>query len=113
MAAASPREPTIADRRKIMDALDAFYDIKAGRYVDDHTDLKIAERVVGMPRKWVSDLRDQLYGPERNEAAEKRDDAINKLDGRITGLEASIERSLGEWSALASELRAEVARIKR
>lgn len=58
-----PREMGREERRIITDKLDDVYDDKAGRYKAPWTDAAVA-RDLGVPRAWVSDVREQFFGPE-------------------------------------------------
>lgn len=61
--AEAPREMGRDERRIITDKLDDVYDDKAGRYKAPWTDAAVS-RDLGVPRSWVSDVREQFFGPE-------------------------------------------------
>ncbi len=65
-----PRTPTMADRRKVMDTIEASWNADKMCYQGSSTDKSIAERL-GVPRKWVSDIRSEWFGAEANEASSK------------------------------------------
>lgn len=56
------RNPTIADKRRINEFLMNNYDSGNCRYVDKWTD-HTAATYLHVPRKWVEDIRKDLYGP--------------------------------------------------
>lgn len=58
-----PREMGREDRRIITDKLDEVYDDKAGSYKAPWTDAAVG-RDLGVPRAWVSEVREQFFGPE-------------------------------------------------
>jgi len=59
----APPEPSREDRRIIIAELESVYvDEKTG-YSALWSDQKVAEKL-GVPRKWVSDVREDLFGPE-------------------------------------------------
>lgn len=66
-----PRQPTLEDNRTIRTFLDDHYDEAAGRWCDDWSDQKAAERL-NVPRAWVSAVRSGFYGEDVNEAQEKQ-----------------------------------------
>lgn len=66
VAAEPPKMPTAADNRKVLDALTVQYDEDAQRYRGAWTDSKVAA-TLDVPRAWVTAVREQFFGPERNE----------------------------------------------
>lgn len=107
-----PRVSSVAERRRIMDALEEHYDQDAQRYRAAFTDAAVAEKVK-LPRAWVSDLRELMFGPEANEAQVKRAGDILALEQAVANLENQVETALTTWSATAASLRAEIARLSR
>lgn len=62
--------PTPAQRREILDYIAAVYDISAERYQGAESDATVAT-AVGLPEKWVAELRESFFGPAGgNEALE-------------------------------------------
>lgn len=102
-----PREPTRADKRRIIEALDEHYDAGKERYLRAFTDEALAEKLK-CPRAWVTSLRDELYGPERNEAAQARDAELVKLEAEAKSLE---DRAL-QLATDAETLRAKIVRAR-
>lgn len=77
----APREMTPADKRKIFRAIDENYDERGQRYIDTCTDQVIAKEL-SVPRKWVSDVREQDFGPSgSNDEMQKVSSAIGRLAG--------------------------------
>jgi hypothetical protein len=107
LVADPPRQPTIVDRRRIMNALDVGYDAEAGRYHGEARDASIAEEL-DLPRAWVTELRSTLYGEsERNEAdaarealAKARDSEIDRLQGELNAAMELLARIDGELRQL-------------
>lgn len=107
----APREMSAADRRKIFREIDEGYDEVNSRYCDNITDNVIAKKL-GVPRKWVSDIRDENFGPSGENVEMDRlasnlgkvqadlTDAINKC--MVTAAEA--EKKLGEVEGLRKQL---------
>lgn len=93
VAAEPPREATRDQKRAILHKLDENYDEKARSYVGACTDQTIASEL-GVPRAWVSDLREEFYGPSgendevralRKEMQTERE-RIKKLEAAAMGL---------------------------
>lgn len=83
------RKPTIGDRRKIMDALEAGYDEQAERYKGGLSDQAVAENLK-VPRRWVVDVREQFFGAhDRNE---EQDVARKKRDEAMAMAQAAVDR---------------------
>lgn len=68
--------PTREQRRAIYMKLDEVYDTLRGRYVDDWTDHKVSQ-ALDMPRKWIADVRDDVFGPSGENDA--MDDMVKEL----------------------------------
>lgn len=68
----APREATKEQKREINAMLDLVYDTKAERYKGENTDKSVAADLgPHILWGWVKKQRDELYGPEGNEAAER------------------------------------------
>lgn len=79
----TPREMTQAERRKIFREIDNCYDEKRGRYVDSETDQGIAARLA-VPRKWVSDVREENFGPSgENDELERVAALLGRIDAEL------------------------------
>lgn len=86
-------QPTQAGRRAISDELDAAYDAANGRYRGVGSDEVIAKKL-NVPRKWVTDVREFLFGPERNENDDRMIRALAEFEARIAEGEKLVERGL-------------------
>uniref|UniRef100_A0AB74UMI7 Modular polyketide synthase n=1 Tax=Caulobacter phage BL57 TaxID=3348355 RepID=A0AB74UMI7_9VIRU len=64
-----PRAATPAENRRIIEALDTHYNTLKQCYIGAWTDKKVADEL-NLPWAWVAEMRERVYGPERNEAAE-------------------------------------------
>ncbi len=73
------RTATREDNRRIRDHLDAHYDEEHQRWRGDGSDQKASD-APEVPRLWVSRLREELYGPDRNEANDENRQAVAKLE---------------------------------
>lgn len=81
VADTAPRTPTPADRRKVYARLLEVYDTDRGRYCDEFTDQSIAKEL-GVPRRWVSDIREADFGPAGgNVEIERVVSAIGQMQG--------------------------------
>lgn len=88
--APAPREPALADNRRIRDALEAHYDEPHGRYHKAFSDTALAE-TLKVPRAWVAKVREAFYGPDVNEASQiKRAD----IDAAIQAVDVGTARLL-------------------
>lgn len=62
MQTEQPRKPSRDEKRLIVLAIEDHYDDKVRSYAAGWSDDKIAADL-NVPRKWVSDLREEFYGP--------------------------------------------------
>ena len=76
--AEQPRVATREDKRRIRDTLDSLYDEENQRYSKNWTDESVAVKL-NVPRAWVTDLRDNLYGPDVNEAGQAKSKELMAL----------------------------------
>lgn len=80
----APREMTAKDRRLIFREIDECYDDVNSRYVDNYTDATIATKL-GMPRKWVEDIREENFGPSGvNTEMDRVASALGKINAELT-----------------------------
>lgn len=102
-----PRQPTIPERRKIMEELEIVYLVSQQRYSGSTTDKSLAERL-NVPRAWVTELRESLFGPEANEAQAQRNQQLDEVEVKLNELEASayseLDRITGMIAALKKQL---------
>lgn len=100
-AAAQPQQPTPADRRRVSDALEEHYLTEKGCYRDSFSDEALAAKL-DVPRAWVTELRELLFGPGAgNEAREKQQEEFKALraefedaSGKIMTMLDGIEKRL-------------------
>lgn len=79
---------TREQRRKARDALDVHYDDERLRYRGDWTDKSLADSI-NVPRALLAEVRDDYYGPDRNEAEAKR---RANLTAALAEAEKTLER---------------------
>lgn len=104
----APREMTVAERRRIFREIDESYDEANSRYCDDITDHTIAQKL-DVPRKWVSDMREDNFGPSGENVEMER---VATLLGRVDGeFRAAIDDCLAA-AAKAEKLHKEVQDAK-
>lgn len=105
VAAEPPPRPTQAANRRIRDELDACYNEGVG-YAGSWSDAKVAESL-DVPRAWVAELREALYGPDTNEeaarAAQEAAQRHAEAEAKITAAEA-VATKLLEMAAEAEQL---------
>lgn len=94
------REPTAANKKEIFRRLDEVYDESHKRYVDGYTDNVIAKEM-SVPRKWVSDMREDFFGP----SGENVD--MERLVSNIARISSDLTDKANKCLEVASE--AEVA----
>lgn len=95
------RQPTSEERVRIRNFLDKSFDDAAGCYLDDMSDIRVAE-LVGVPRIVVERLRETAYGPLlltpemiklRVEMVTLKED-IGKLTTRAAELSSQLEQMI-------------------
>ncbi|PTE19935.1 hypothetical protein C5F48_20310 [Cereibacter changlensis JA139] len=96
--AEAPRQPTRAQKREIVQLLDASYDVKAGRYVGGETDQTVAASLPGILPGWVASVREDLYGPAGG-------------NEEIEGLLAELRRELAAMAARDAAIEAARAEL--
>lgn len=108
------REPTISaeaprvmgkeDRRIIFGKLDEVYvDEKTG-YDKGWSDERVAKDL-GVPRAWVSDVRDEFYGPAKSEYAELFVAKLEAVKERHLGLSSKVVEISAEFDKLTEEVK--------
>lgn len=85
------RKPTVSDRRKMREALDANYDDHHKRYVGNKTDQSIGQEL-GVPWAWVRDYREENYGPlaQGNVEMERLKSEIGQVRKRLEEIENKV-----------------------
>lgn len=107
VTAPAPASATQADRRKISDELDAAYDATASRYRGTFSDEALA-RKLAVPRAWVTEVREFLFGPERNE----NDDRIIQMIAGWETVKAECEAKIESALELLSRMEKDIAAFK-
>lgn len=103
VAETATRQATREQNRTISDALDANYDIERQCYRGSLTDKLLAEKLK-FPAAWVGAVRDQFFGPDKNEAADKFVQDLAGLKKKQTDLQASFTRCFEELTKLEGEM---------
>lgn len=98
------RQPTREDRRRVLDEIAACY-MDIG-YAGHTTDATLAAKL-DVPRVWVSEIRDEFFGPDQNEATVTFRADVDKL----IRLGRSLEDRAMTLAAEAEALRQEAERI--
>lgn len=109
------RQPTREQKRAIIDLLGEVYDTKSERYRGAETDQTVADTLgSGILWGWVSQVREELFGPDGNEEADMllRDIAewrktADALAERLHGQLLEHQKTLREFN----EARAKVAEL--
>lgn len=102
VAVESPRKPTRAQKREIMDLLDEVYDVDAECYKRGDTDETVAD-VLGVMPGWVSQLREEFFGPDGG------NEDIAALLAELVGLRSDAKKK-GDRAVDAANALAEVVR---
>lgn len=102
------RTPTMEDRRRILEELQAAYDPTRKAYVGELSDEKLAAKL-SVPRAWVSDIRSSFFGPDTNEAMLRVQGELVAWLAKLKDIE---ERALG-IAGEAETARREVAALMK
>lgn len=100
---AEPRTPEPKDRRKIFARLMEVYDEKNGRYCDDFTDQSVG-KALGVPWAWVSEIREQNFGPAGNVE-------MARVKSELGQLRASLEEAMTASLDRAAKLETHLAAV--
>ncbi|QIG76061.1 hypothetical protein EVC24_040 [Rhizobium phage RHph_I4] len=107
-----PRQPTLVQRRAVLEALDMAYNTTKGCYSKGFSDDKLAKSL-NFPRKWVSDIREQFFGiSEKSEDYAETVQAISNLRTQITAVEESIFKEFQKLDAFKAQLDKLAASLK-
>lgn len=109
MDATKPREMSREERRIIFAKIDELYLEDKKGYTPPWTDSAVA-RDLGVPRAWVAQVREELFGPEGSNA--EFDDFLEKAAPIITDLK-NLHRSVAAQLEEARKLAARVDEIER
>ena len=83
MVVEEPKKMGRDERRLVFEKLNEHYVSEATGYANGWSDKRIAEEL-GCPRKWVEDVRDEMFGPVKiNNEAEHFVEQVAKLDQKI------------------------------
>lgn len=94
--------PSRDQKREIMQMLNDVYDMKAQRYRGEESDHSVAH-ALGIERwGWVSQIRDEFFGPEGNEA---KDNLIAEVKLKIRECDALGAKLHDEHDAIIKSLR--------
>lgn len=103
-----PRQPTLADNRRIRDFIDSNYDEAAARWCGDLSDAKAADRLK-VPRAWVASVRGAFYGEDVNEAQVERIAVAGELAAAAAKLQEDALAIAERAEALERQARALLA----
>lgn len=127
--APAPREPSREDKRIVFDKIDEVYLGDALGYQAGFTDETIAKDL-GVPEKWVRDIREEFFGPTGNEEIGKLAADLKALDAQLSGYRSSLdtwntalraqsegltkaERQYAELSAAIGTVRARLDQVQK
>lgn len=102
------RQPTREQRQTIHAAIDRNWSITGGGYAGNLSDEKLAEQL-NVPRAWVAEVRDMLFGADTNEAREAGLAELDAFEARA----AEIEGRAMQLAADAETLKADIARFRK
>ena len=98
------RQPTKAQKREIIDLLTEVYDTKAQRYKGVETDQSVADAIgADIMWGWVSQLRDDLFGPDGNEAEDKAIEDLKEWQAKADKAAAEYSKQLQDLQASLRE----------
>lgn len=102
-----PRQASREQNQKILEKLHEVYDTSDPanpHYVKTYTDKQVAEEL-HYPAAWVAAVRDQFFGPEKNEAAEVFIKDAKELKAKQADLQARFTKHFEELTKMEDELR--------
>jgi hypothetical protein len=100
--ASAPRDPTVADRRRIMDALEEHYDVAGGYYTASWSDEGLAEKLK-TPRAWVQAVREMFFGESGDcQATAQKSEALMALESQVAELQDEL---LSRFAAIEEEIK--------
>ena len=97
--AEEPRAPSRDEKRQIMKAIQDHYDENAETYIGGCTDQSLAKEL-GVPRAWVSIIRDEFFGPAQNEEIAEFAAEIAQLRHEVAVSGTTAERALNVFADL-------------
>jgi hypothetical protein len=105
MVATEPPKMGRDERRLVFEKLNEHYVSEAVGYGDGWSDKKIAEEL-GCPRKWVEDVREEMFGPVKvNNEAKNFVERIAALDHKIFEAKAQMAAAEKTFDDIASAMK--------
>ena len=98
------REPTRAEKRKIMDMLEDVYDVDRERYMQGDTDDTVAEVLEVMPG-WVAKLREEFFGPDGG------NESIEALHAELEKAKSDFETIINSGTEMVSLAKKKLAQV--
>ncbi|AFU88167.1 hypothetical protein CcrColossus_gp297 [Caulobacter phage CcrColossus] len=102
-----PRQATREQNQKILEKLHEVYDTSDPtnpHYVKTYTDKQVAEEL-HYPAAWIAAVRDQFFGPEKNEAAEVFIKDVKELKTKQADLKARFTKHFDDLTKMEDEMR--------
>lgn len=104
----APRQPTREDKRRIMAELQEVYLGEDRGYASGKSDDTVAKDL-NLPRAWVSDIREDFFGPHKNEMQADFIEEVRSVEKTHKAIEDEIENVM----VRASELGKTIARLTK
>lgn len=105
VSADPPPTATPAQRRLIMDKLEAMYLIDKQRYRGATTDKSMGAELK-MPAAWVARIREEFFGPEANESQEAGKRVLANMDRAINEAKEKLDSAIEIIAKAESDLAA-------
>lgn len=107
VSAEPPRAATPPENRRIIEALDTHYDTAHQCYLGAMTDKALAE-ALNLPAAWIGKMRESVYGPERNQAADVAAKALREQWELLSKIETDFLAEMDKFDARMKASRREV-----
>ncbi len=107
-----PPQPTRMDKRRIKEALDDHYNVEHQMYRGSVNDRALAEQL-DVPPAWVSELREDLYGPAESEADEKTLAEVKAIADQLGQIETDILKAYEHFEDEVKALNAQLDRVNQ
>jgi len=105
-----PRTMTRDERRIIFEKINEVYVGEATGYHDNWSDEKVSLDL-GVPRAWVSALRDEYFGPDVNENRSKASEEAKAFLAELRELQSNITSQVNTLFAKGQELKKTIERL--
>lgn len=105
-----PAAITMADRRAIKNHLDSVY-VEDQGYIANHTDASVAAHL-NMPLAWIREIREEWFGPEKNEAQDKLVARANEIREEMAKDEERMLTILASYDLRKKELERLLEKVK-